>query len=199
MDSAGGMIEDFFQTGNFKTKCPKITCPFTKATSKPDIRKCNIGSKTFIVQGKEICGEAFFRNRTDNKKISSILFYRLSYSNCVDCELIGHGLIKQHHALLDGFITRMATAHNAHRIPSRKEPGRRFVQPVLWKLLHRPVLSSNRSVRYKFTHSGAKHRYISWDHSNFNIWLYLNIYTIFLYSKMFKSEMEGQLNNDGMH
>lgn len=169
MDSAGRMIEDFFQTGNFKTKCPKITCPFTKATSKPDIRKCNIGSKTFIVQGKEICGEAFFRNRTDNKKISSILFYRLSYSNCVDCELIGHGLIKQHHALLDGFITRMATAHNAHRIPSRKEPGRRFVQPVLWKLLHRPVLSSNRSVRYKFTHSGAKHRYISWDHSNFNI------------------------------
>lgn len=101
----------------------------------------------------------------------------------MDCELIGHGLIKQHHALLDGFITRMATAHNAHRIPSKKEPGRRFVQPVLWKLLHRPVLSSNRSVRYKCTYSSAKH---------------LNIYTIFLYSKMFKSEMEGLLNNDAL-
>lgn len=183
MDNAGRMIEDFFQTGNFKTKCPKITCPFTKATSMPDIRKCNIGSKTFIVQGKEICGEAFFRNRTDKKEISSILFYRLSYSNCVGCELIGHGLIKQLHALLDGFITWMATAHNAHRIPSRNEPGRRFVHPVLRKLLHRPVLSSNCIVRYKCTYSSAKH---------------LNIYTIFLYSKMFKSEIEGLLNNDGM-
>lgn len=59
MNNAGSMIEDFFQTGNFKTKCPKIICPFTKATSQPDIRKCNIGSKTFVVAGKEICGEQF--------------------------------------------------------------------------------------------------------------------------------------------
>lgn len=117
------------------------------------------------------------------KKKLAPLFYRLSYSNCVGCELIGHGLIKQLHALLDGFITWMATAHDAHRIPSRNEPGRRFVHPVLRKLLHRPVLSSNCIVRYKFTYSSAKH---------------LNIYTIFLYSKMFKSEIEGLLNNDGM-
>lgn len=41
----------------------------------------------------------------------------------MDCELIGYGLIKQLHALPDGFITRMATAHNAQRIPSRNEPA----------------------------------------------------------------------------
>lgn len=74
MDNAGRMIEDFFQTGNFKTKCPKITCPFTKVTSKPDIRKCNIGSKTFIVKGKEICGETFLEIEQITRKLAPYCF-----------------------------------------------------------------------------------------------------------------------------
>lgn len=58
MNNTGEMIKDFFQTGDFKTKCPRISCAFSKATSEPDTRKCEVGSKTFLVAGKDICGKS---------------------------------------------------------------------------------------------------------------------------------------------
>lgn len=58
MNNSGGMIKDFFQTGDFKTKCPRISCAFSKATSEPDTRRCKLGSKTFLVAEKEICGKS---------------------------------------------------------------------------------------------------------------------------------------------
>lgn len=58
MNNTGEMINDFFQTGDFKTKCPRISCAFSKATSEPDTRRCELGSKTFLVAEKEICGKS---------------------------------------------------------------------------------------------------------------------------------------------
>lgn len=132
-------------------------------------------------------------NNTEN---DSLLFY--SQSNCVDCELIGYGLIKQLHALPDGFITRMATAHNAQRIPSRNEPGRRFVQPVLWKLCHRPVLSSNRIVCFKCTYSSTKHWYIRVSLLKLQQSTAFEYMYYILYIKIYKSEIKELLNNNGI-
>lgn len=56
MTNAGRKILDFFQTGSFKTKCPKIPCSFTKSVPQEDIRKCKVGSVTLNLD-QEICGK----------------------------------------------------------------------------------------------------------------------------------------------
>ncbi|XP_061188817.1 uncharacterized protein LOC133196991 [Saccostrea echinata] len=55
MTAAGAAIEMFFQTGTFKTRCPKIFCPFKKALAKTDTRTCEVGSVVYNVANQDIC------------------------------------------------------------------------------------------------------------------------------------------------
>ncbi|XP_062586429.1 uncharacterized protein LOC134248028 [Saccostrea cucullata] len=55
MDAAGTAIELFFQLGSFKTRCPKISCPFRKTFSTRDIGTCEVGSVVYKVGNQDVC------------------------------------------------------------------------------------------------------------------------------------------------
>lgn len=77
----------------------------------------------------------------------------------------------------------MVIVYDVYWIFFRNELGRWFVYFVLRKFFYWLVFFFNCIVCYKCIYFSVK---------------YLNIYIIFLYSKMFKFEIEGLLNNDGM-